>query len=181
MVARSRQVGQDADADEPCDKLMRVFPDEAEERLKAEFFGADPAASSSMSARTTRRTVRRPVALEQAGWTGVLVEPQPDLAAKLRRERAQRGSSRWRAPRRPMPARRMPLLSRRHALLAGPPTRMSTGMRPHGAVEVPIRTLDDMLDRGGGARADRFPVDRRRGARDRGVRGIRFRALASAA
>jgi FkbM family methyltransferase len=81
--------------------------------------------------------------LEQAGWTGVLIEPQPDLADKLRRARGAKVfavacSSPGNA------GRTLPF----H--VAGPKSslnreRMSPGYTPESVIEVPIRTLDDIL------------------------------------
>ena len=67
-----------------------VFPAGREEALKADFFrdtatgffvdgGADAPQDGSQS-----------FALERRGWSGVLVEPQPDFAGQLRRERRAR-------------------------------------------------------------------------------------------
>ena len=117
--------------------------------------------------------------LEQLGWTGVLIEPQPDLAAELWRMRSRqgiRGCLLVAAERRPThaPARR------RRVVVARP--------RPHGAGRRararhrgsgahPRRHLD----RGAGAGAVRSSVDRRRRPRARGARRLRSRALAPAA
>lgn len=82
--------------------------------------------------------------LEQAGWTGVLVEPQPDLAAFLVSARKARVfavacSSPDRA------GQSMPL----H--IDGPrssldPARMAPGARTDYTILVPLRTLDSVLD-----------------------------------
>lgn len=67
--------------------MRTVFPWQVEDRLKAEFFdasqqgffvevGAKPPQQGSQSWQ-----------LEQSGWRGVLVEPQPDLAERLRQSR----------------------------------------------------------------------------------------------
>lgn len=81
--------------------------------------------------------------LEQLGWTGVLVEPQPDLAADLWCVRSAKVfavacSSPQNA------GRRMRLY------LAGPLSsldrdRMAPGAEPERVIEVPVRTLDDVL------------------------------------
>ena len=141
MVARS---GKSARAEADADKLTRtVFPDAAEERLKAEFFGSPRGFFVDVGANDPQ-SGSQSLALEQAGWHGVLIEPQPDLAAKLQAGPRARGSLRRRVPRRAMPARPCRSISpacspRWTAALA------LTGTRPQGAVEVPIRTLDDML------------------------------------
>jgi FkbM family methyltransferase len=81
--------------------------------------------------------------LEQLGWTGALVEPLPDLAVKLVKARAAMVfavacSSPDNA------GRAMPL----H--VAGPLSslhrdRMAPGAEPQTVIEVPARTLDDIL------------------------------------
>ena len=85
--------------------------------------------------------------LEKLGWTGVLIEPQPDLAAKLVGGRAAMVfavacSSPDNA------GRTMPL----H--IAGPMSslnrdRMSPGAEPELIMDVPVRALDDILAQAG--------------------------------
>ncbi len=85
--------------------------------------------------------------LEQAGWTGVLIEPQPDLAHKLRAARTAKVfavacSSPDKAD------RALPL----H--IAGPLSaldrdRMAPGAVPEALIQVPIRTLDSILEEAG--------------------------------
>ena len=81
--------------------------------------------------------------LEQLGWTGILIEPQPELAGDLCRARSAKVfavacSSPENA------GRRMQL----H--VAGPWSaldrdRMTPGAQPERVIEVPVRTLDDIL------------------------------------
>ena len=81
--------------------------------------------------------------LEQLGWTGILIEPQPELAGDLCRARSAKVfavacSSPENA------GRRMQL----H--VAGPWSaldrdRMTPGAQPERIIEVPVRTLDDIL------------------------------------
>ena len=82
--------------------------------------------------------------LEQQGWTGVLIEPQPDLAATLRAERkgkvfAVACSS---------PAKAGQELSLH---VAGPLSSldrrsMAPGATPEKVIRVPVRTLDSILE-----------------------------------
>ena len=82
--------------------------------------------------------------LEQLGWDGVLIEPQPDLAEALRRGRkacvyAVACSSPENS------GRSMPLK------LAGAYSTLNTALRVAdgnvvGSIEVPIKTLDEVLD-----------------------------------
>jgi FkbM family methyltransferase len=85
--------------------------------------------------------------LEQAGWTGILIEPQPDLARELCAERSAKVfavacSSPDNA------GQTLPL----H--VAGPMSsldreRMAPGATPEAVIEVPIRTLDSVLEEAG--------------------------------
>jgi FkbM family methyltransferase len=83
--------------------------------------------------------------LEKLGWTGVLIEPQPELAAKLVSAReAMVFAVACSTPQNA--GRTMPL----H--VAGPLSslvrdRMAAGARPERTIEVPVRTLDDILVR----------------------------------
>lgn len=92
--------------------------------------------------------------LEQAGWTGVLIEPQPDLAAKLRQDRkAQVFAAACSAP--DNDGRMLPL----H--VAGPLSSLDrAGMAPSAVpertIDVPIRTLDSILDEAGAPRGFDF-------------------------
>jgi len=122
--------------------MRTVFPEAAEERLKAEFFGSSRGFFVDVGANDPQ-IGSQSFALEQAGWHGVLIEPQPDLAAKLQENRtaqvfAVACSSPGNAGK-TMPLYLAGMLSSLDSALA------LTGMRPNGAVEVPTRTLDDML------------------------------------
>ncbi len=85
--------------------------------------------------------------LEQAGWTGVLIEPQPELAGKLRANRTAKVyavacSSPENA------GRTLPL----H--VAGPLSalnreRMAPGAAPEQVIQVPVKTLDSILEEAG--------------------------------
>lgn len=85
--------------------------------------------------------------LEQSGWTGVLVEPQPELAAKLRAQRkAKVFAVACSAPENA--GRELPL----H--VAGPLSSldrslMAPGSTPETVIAVPIRTLDSILEEAG--------------------------------
>ena len=81
--------------------------------------------------------------LEQLGWRGVLIEPQPELAEELSRERqaqvfAVACSS-------PQNAGRCMPLHVAGALSALDRDRMAPGAQPAGLIEVPVRVLDDVL------------------------------------
>ena len=81
--------------------------------------------------------------LEQLGWSGVLIEPQPQLAHDLRAmRRAEVFAVACSSPQNA--GRRMPL----HvagALSSLDRDRMAPGSQPERVIEVPVRTLDDLL------------------------------------
>jgi FkbM family methyltransferase len=81
--------------------------------------------------------------LEQMGWNGVLVEPQPDLAVKL--VKARKAMVFAVACSTPDNAG---VTMKLH--VAGPLSslnrdRMAPGARPQGVIDVPVRALDDIL------------------------------------
>jgi FkbM family methyltransferase len=85
--------------------------------------------------------------LEQRGWSGILVEPLPELAEKLRQMRSAKvfcvacSSPTNAGQRRPFyVADKLSSLDR---------DRMATGSRPQAVIEVPLRTLDDILAEAG--------------------------------
>lgn len=81
--------------------------------------------------------------LEQRGWTGILIEPQPDLADELRRARsAQVFAVACSSPRN---AGRRMRLHVAGALSALDRDRMAPGAKAERVIEVPVRTLDDIL------------------------------------
>jgi FkbM family methyltransferase len=126
--------------------MRTVYPDEAEERLKAEFFGPSRGYFVDVGANDPQRGSQS-YALEQAGWQGILVEPQPDLAVKLRENRVARvfaaACSSPANAGKTMPLYLAGTLSSLDAGLA------VTGIRARSTVEVPVRTLDDMLAEAG--------------------------------
>lgn len=137
--------------------MRTVFPDEAEERLKTEFFGPHPGFFVDVGANDPR-VGSQTWALEQAGWRGILIEPQPDLAARLKRERAaQVFAAACSSP--ANAGKTMPLhLAGMHSSLDR--GSVSPGTRPSGTVQVPIRTLDDILEEAGApSRIDFLSID----------------------
>lgn len=95
--------------------------------------------------------------LEQKGWTGVLVEPQPDLADELRRRRSAKVFA-------------VACTSRRNAgshmtlHLAGGHSSLDRSLnlaerKPYGVIEVPTRTLDQILIEAGAQKIDFISID----------------------
>ena len=115
-------------------------------RLIAAFFGQHKGYFVEVGANEPRARSQT-FHLEQAGWSGVLIEPQPALAAQLRAERkakvfAVACSSPENA------GRTLPL----H--VAGPLSsldraRMAPGAAPETIIYVPVRTLDSVLEEAG--------------------------------
>jgi FkbM family methyltransferase len=123
--------------------MRTVFPYQAEDRLKAEFvdasrpgFFVEVGANDPLLGSQSWR-------FEQAGWTGILIEPQPDLAERLRRTRRARVVAAACSSPANSGGSVTLYLSGWHSSLK--PELVVTGVAPHGAIEVPARTLDDIL------------------------------------
>jgi FkbM family methyltransferase len=124
------------------DQLLARATSDRENRLISAFFGDIKGYFVEVGANEPRERSQTWF-LEQAGWTGVLIEPQPELADKLRGKRkakvfAVACSSPENA------GRELPL----H--VAGPlsaldRTRMAPGASPERIIQVPIQTLDSIL------------------------------------
>lgn len=85
--------------------------------------------------------------LEQHGWRGILVEPQPDLAARLRETRKGRVFAvACSSPQNTGRTLSLHLAGPMSALDRG---RMAPGAIPEKAMKVPVRTLDDILEEAG--------------------------------
>ncbi|MBV9555957.1 MAG: FkbM family methyltransferase [Pseudolabrys sp.] len=117
-----------------------------EMQMVADFFGATPDFFVEVGANEPQ--VRsQTFHLEQAGWNGILIEPQPDLAEKL--QAARRSKVFAVACSSPDNAgQKLPF----H--VAGPLSslnreRMAPGAAPEAVVDVPVRTLDSVLEEGG--------------------------------
>jgi FkbM family methyltransferase len=118
------------------------IPPDNEMRLVGEFFGGVKGFFVEVGANDPREGSQT-WHLEQAGWIGILIEPQPDLAAKLRALR--RANVFAVACSSPQNAGRSSPLH-----VAGPMSAldrglMSPGTKPEAVIQVPIRTLDDIL------------------------------------
>ena len=113
-----------------------------EMRLVAAFFGSVKGYFVEVGANDPRERSQTWL-LEQSGWTGVLIEPQPDLAAELRtRRKAKVFGVACSSPENA--GRELPL----H--VAGPLSsldrrRMAPGATPESVIKVPVRTLDSVL------------------------------------
>ena len=159
--------------------MRTVFPDTAEETLKAEFFAAARSGFFVEVGANEPQRGSQTWPLEQIGWTGILVEPQPDLAAQLRQSRRARVVA---------AACSSPenagggddALSFRAAFFA--PARLAVASSiAHGTIEVPTRTLDDILTEAGAPAPIDFVSIDVEGHEVEVLRGFDIAALASAA
>ena len=123
--------------------MRTVFPDQCEQELKADFFGARRAGYFVEVGAYDPYSGSQTWALEQLGWNGVLVEPQPDPAEQLRH---------WRSARVVAAACSAPENNRcvMTLYLCGPHSSLSrslaaAGVWANSTVEVPVRTLNDIL------------------------------------
>ena len=123
--------------------MRTVFPDRCEQELKGDFFGAQRAGYFVEVGANDPYRGSQTWTLEQLGWDGVLVEPQPDLAEQLRRSR----SARVVAAACSAPENNRSVMT---LYLCGPHSSLSrslaaAGARANSTVEVPVRTLNDVL------------------------------------
>jgi FkbM family methyltransferase len=115
---------------------------EHEKRLVREFFGGAKGFFVDVGANDPREGSQS-WHLEEAGWNGILVEPQPQLAAKLREmRRAPVFAVACSSPENS--GRSLPF----H--VAGPMssldrTKMAPGAAPEAVIQVPVKTLDELL------------------------------------
>ncbi len=123
--------------------MRAIFPPEQEARLVRDFFGSRADGFFVEVGANEPEEGSQSFHLERAGWNGILVEPQPDLAERLRRER--------KAAVYPV-ACSSPERSGTHMRLhvAGPfssftPDLMVTGLQAETGIDVPVRTLDEIL------------------------------------
>jgi FkbM family methyltransferase len=124
--------------------LMRaMFPDVAEERLKAEFFRATPAGFFVDVGANAPKDGSQSFVMESQGWSGVLVEPQPDLAEVLRRDR--RAKVYAVACSTPANAGKTLTLHLAGIQSSLKPDFYVAGMQRTGTVAVPVMTLDQIL------------------------------------
>lgn len=123
--------------------MAAIFPPDQEAALVRDFFGPAPGYFVEVGANEPEKESQS-FHLEREGWTGVLIEPQPDLAEKLRKmRRSQVFEAACSSPDRAG--------SRMTLYVLGPyssfdPNLAVTGLRPEQAIEVPVRTLDDILE-----------------------------------
>lgn len=137
--------------------MRTVFGQDVEDDLRRAFFSGTERGYFVEVGAYQPENLSQTFDLEQRGWSGILIEPQPDLAAELRRRRsakvyAEACSSRHNSG------------SRITLHLAGGASSFnralnSADIKPHGAIDVPVRTLDEILSEAGIPRVDFISID----------------------
>jgi FkbM family methyltransferase len=130
------------------------LPEGPEQRLVRAFFG-DAGSGFFVEVGANRpRQESQTWHLENLGWRGILIEPQPNLADELKRQRrAQVFAVACSAPANAGKRMRLHVAG---ALSALDRNRMAPGAAPERIIEVPVRTLDDVLSEAQAPRAFDF-------------------------
>ena len=123
--------------------MRPTVPDGREQQLVREFFGGARSGFFVEVGANRPQQESQTWHLEQLGWTGVLIEPQPDLADDLWRIRSAKVFAV--ACSSPGNAGRRMGLHLAGALSSLDRDRMAPGVEPVRVIEVPVRTLDDIL------------------------------------
>lgn len=123
---------------------MAIHPSqEEEEKLVRDFFGGDNSGFFVEVGANHPTEASQTWHLEQMGWTGVLVEPQPDLAAFLVTMRKARVfASACSSPDNAGQSMSLHVDGARSSLNM---ERMAPGARTDYVIAVPVRTLDSIL------------------------------------
>ncbi len=122
---------------------MRIITPKIESELTREFFAGVAKGYFVEVGANDPRIGSQTWGFEQAGWNGVLVEPQPDLAAVLRRGRRARVFAV--ACSSPANAGRVLPFYLAGWMSALDRQRMAPGVTPQDVIEVPVMTLDQIL------------------------------------
>ncbi len=121
-----------------------IFPDTAEDTLKEQFFAGRPSGYFVDVGANDPKAISQSWHLERMGWDGVLVEPQPALAQKLREQRrAKVFACACSSPANAGKLLRLHVAGIHSSLN---PDFFVAGMRREDVIEVPARTLDDILE-----------------------------------
>jgi len=123
--------------------MKAIFPYELEDKLKLEFFGGSHSGYFVDVGANDPRDGSQTWPFEQLGWDGILVEPQDDLAERLRQERrAKVYAVACSSPKNSGKPATLNLAGI-HTSLA--PDVFVAGMRRAGTSNVLLRTLDEIL------------------------------------
>jgi FkbM family methyltransferase len=123
--------------------MKAIFPYEDEARLKEEFFAGRRDGFFVEVGANDPEQWSQSYTFEQRGWTGVLVEPQPALADKLKaRRKAKVYAVACSSPANAGKPMRLTLAGIHSSLEA---SHFVFGMNREGVIEVPVTTLDQVL------------------------------------
>jgi FkbM family methyltransferase len=123
--------------------MRTVFPWQVENELKAAFFGSTRQGFFVEVGANQPQQGSQSWQFEQAGWRGVLVEPQPDLAERLRQaRRAHVVAAACSSPANAGKTMTLHVLGPHSSLN---PELAVTGVVAEARIEVPVRTLDEIL------------------------------------
>jgi FkbM family methyltransferase len=130
-----------------------IFPYEAEKRLKEEFFGHSASGYFVEVGANDPEHWSQSFHLETMGWRGIVVEPQPELAETLRQRRKAKVFAMACSAPENSGTRKTLYLAGGHSSF-DPRLKVAT-VRPAGAIEVPLKTLDEILIEAGAP----IPID----------------------
>ncbi len=124
--------------------MRAVFPQEFEENLKRGLFGLIHKGYFVEVGAYHPQNFSQTLELERRGWTGILIEPQPERADDLRRQRTARVFAEACSSRRKSGSRMKLYLRDGHSSFEL--ENLDIGrFRPHGTLHVPVRTLNEIL------------------------------------
>jgi FkbM family methyltransferase len=124
--------------------VQTVFPWQVENALKTEFFGQSRTGFFVEVGANAPQQGSQSWQFERAGWRGVLVEPQPDLAERLRQSRrAHVVAAACSSPENAGTTMTLHVLGPHSSLN---PELAVTGVVAQSTVDVPVRTLDEILE-----------------------------------
>jgi FkbM family methyltransferase len=120
-----------------------IFPPEQERKLIHDFFAGSVAPFFVDVGAADPEFGSQTWDLEQAGWSGIVVEPRPDMAQKLRRDR--RAAVYEMACSSPVNVGRTMTLHLRGGYSSLNDSLMIAGLPPQGTIIVAVNTLDAIL------------------------------------
>ena len=127
--------------------MRTVFPWQVENELKAAFFASTRQGFFVEVGANQPQQGSQSWQFEQAGWRGVLVEPQPDLAERLRQvRRAHVVAAACSSPANAGKTMTLHVLGPHSSLN---PELAVTGVVAEAQIDVPVRTLDEILREAG--------------------------------
>ncbi len=123
--------------------MRAIFPAQEEEDLIRQFFRDRPPGFFVDVGAAEPEFGSQSAHLEQMGWSGILVEPRPEQAERLRR--ARRAAVYQVACSSPCNAGRTMTLHVRGGYSSLSETLVIAGLEPQGTIDVAVRTLDELL------------------------------------